>query len=752
MGNNTSKAVSRTQSTTKLIHSPKHKRKNKSVSVGNKRTNSEVKGQSAIDKLPEANPHTLTDAQYRAMFSPQSPAGVVGRLKGWTFVFPFSSLMNQWTDGEWPYEGAFDRDKLQIAEYNVNPDFGNPSWDSAYMKDCVNVWLTVARQRCGVSLDEKRVDRFSDEFRAAVENCVKCVTACHLPMLEAELQTRATEMMKIKQRHGENVKAISKAIIYGWAKRQTDAPSPQTLLTIVSKAGVPLQESHTNKTMISIFPQLSPSNPFSAANMTDQTISQQAKTDDEFLLLAAAVEGQRLQTEVERERDSQAARERERVKQEKKDRADEEKARKAAEKEKKANLSFKQVKSQKRKEKKRHLAAVAEETEIDTQDSSGESEVELELQGARGKGEESDTDHSDDTEPAVRPKMTQRRPHTASSKTQRRGTTRMTHSHLERHTRSKTNILEPPLNITSTSINAPKIMVGNTAVCKPWTPAEIVGMTQNAPNPTTNPDEYWGWLRYVCSVYNCLIPDVEQLLAGSYRTEWDLCKGEFLFPARTEDGQWPPHRTMIDWLNEEAKTAIRKCARQRTDFNKVIHCVQGAYETVPEFVNRFTRTWDSNAGIGREGNEYFVVTTFVQNLKPNVAAAYKLSVTDWQTKDWKATVNKMMALDRCEVFAEDKSASFPKQMLQHARQGGGQQHFKNNNKRKPGKCHKCGKAGHWANECRSGRRQNKQNYPFQDHQTRNFQQTAPLALPQQQPLPPPPHVDNVNHGQYYNQA
>ncbi|XP_042272490.1 uncharacterized protein LOC121900318 isoform X2 [Thunnus maccoyii] len=133
----------------------------------------------------------------------------------------------------------------------------------------------------------------------------------------------------------------------------------------------------------------------------------------------------------------------------------------------------------------------------------------------------------------------------------------MTHSHLERHTRSKTNILEPPLNITSTSINAPKIMVGNTAVCKPWTPAEIVGMTQNAPNPTTNPDEYWGWLRYVCSVYNCLIPDVEQLLAGSYRTEWDLCKGEFLFPARTEDGQWPPHRTMIDWLNEEARTVVK---------------------------------------------------------------------------------------------------------------------------------------------------------------------------------------------------
>ena len=149
--------------------------------------------------MPKQTQHTPTETQYKAMFSPQSPAGIVGRLKGWTFVFPFSSLMNEWTSGVWPYEGAFDRDKLQIAEFNVNPNVGNPSWNFGYMKDCVNVWLTVAHQRCGVRLDEKSIDCISDEFRTAVENCAKCVTACHMPVLEAKLQTRAVETMKAKQ-------------------------------------------------------------------------------------------------------------------------------------------------------------------------------------------------------------------------------------------------------------------------------------------------------------------------------------------------------------------------------------------------------------------------------------------------------------------------------------------------------------------------------------------------------------------------
>ena len=58
------------------------------------------------------------------MFFPPSPIEIVGRLKGWTFVFPFSSLMNEWMSGECLYEGTFDRDKLQINEFKVKANIG----------------------------------------------------------------------------------------------------------------------------------------------------------------------------------------------------------------------------------------------------------------------------------------------------------------------------------------------------------------------------------------------------------------------------------------------------------------------------------------------------------------------------------------------------------------------------------------------------------------------------------------------------
>ena len=68
-------------------------------------------------------------------------------------------------------------------------------------------------------------------------------------------------------------------------------------------------------------------------------------------------------------------------------------------------------------------------------------------------------------------------------------------------------------------------------------------------------------------------------------------------PEATEEGQWPATKTLIDWLNGEAKTAITKCARQHNDFSKVILCIQEPKESVPEFIQRFSQVWDSNAGI-----------------------------------------------------------------------------------------------------------------------------------------------------------
>ncbi|KAM7398704.1 hypothetical protein PAMA_006555 [Pampus argenteus] len=218
-------------------------------------------------------------------------------------------------------------------------------------------------------------------------------------------------------------------------------------------------------------------------------------------------------------------------------------------------------------------------------------------------------------------------------------------------------------------------------------------MTSRAPNPITSPDEYWIWLEQVCTVYSCLIPDVQQLVRLTYKTEWIMCKDEFVFPEAVESGQWPPTKSLTDWLNVEAKNAITKCARKRADFSKVIHCVQEARESVPEFIQRFIQTWDINAGIKRDEHQYLMVQIFVQDLRPNVQAAYKLSVLDWSTNDWKSTINKIMAMHRNDVFSTGNNAPSSKQMMQYVRQQDGQNNNKNRDSPKRGNCHKCGALG-----------------------------------------------------------
>lgn len=134
-----------------------------------------------------------------------------------------------------------------------------------------------------------------------------------------------------------------------------------------------------------------------------------------------------------------------------------------------------------------------------------------------------------------------------------------------------------------------------------------------------------------------------------------MSKDEFVFPEAVEGDQWSPNKTLTDWLNVEAKNAITKCAQKRADFSKVIHCVQEARESVPEFIQRFIQTWDINAGIKRDEHECLMVQIFVQNLRPNVQATYKLSV-DWSTNDWKSTINKIMAMHRNDVFSTGNKA------------------------------------------------------------------------------------------------
>ena len=89
MGNQASKADSDGESTARLSKKDKKSRK---LAVERIACNVNKKSQPVIDKHDEAQAHThSTDnkTHYNAMFSPQMPAGIVGRQKGWKVYFSY---------------------------------------------------------------------------------------------------------------------------------------------------------------------------------------------------------------------------------------------------------------------------------------------------------------------------------------------------------------------------------------------------------------------------------------------------------------------------------------------------------------------------------------------------------------------------------------------------------------------------------------------------------------------------------------
>ncbi|XP_053195576.1 uncharacterized protein LOC128379963 [Scomber japonicus] len=125
---------------------------------------------------------------------------------------------------------------------------GNPSWNFAYMRECMRVWITVARQRYGVHVDEKRPEKCSAELKAAIEKIAARVETHHIPMLEAALQTRATELTNIKQRNVD-ILVDSGATISTVKSSEHVCTLTSRFITTVGVSGIPNEEplSHQSR-------------------------------------------------------------------------------------------------------------------------------------------------------------------------------------------------------------------------------------------------------------------------------------------------------------------------------------------------------------------------------------------------------------------------------------------------------------------------------------------------------------------------
>lgn len=77
--------------------------------------------------------------QCEKIFSCRMPAGIVGRLKGWEYVFPFTAMMCDETHRLWPYEGTFNRVLSEFTQTYVNELVP----DRAYVTRCFDIWRDV---------------------------------------------------------------------------------------------------------------------------------------------------------------------------------------------------------------------------------------------------------------------------------------------------------------------------------------------------------------------------------------------------------------------------------------------------------------------------------------------------------------------------------------------------------------------------------------------------------------------------------
>ncbi|XP_037603009.1 uncharacterized protein LOC119474805 [Sebastes umbrosus] len=433
-----------------------------------------------------------------------------------------------------------------------------------------------------------------------VDECVPFIATRHMPLLEVTLQTKAAEIVRIKQRH-RDLEARAKALIFSWAKKQGKCPQTHFLLTIFTEVGVPLPTHLKTQYVLPMYPKSASKN---SETVSDVANFARAQEEGDFLIqLAAVLEREREMRDIggetvrvdtvgesaadldqgEKSKMIREAAEK-RVAEDERLRAGKELGKAKKEKEERIIRAerdlataiaveegiIKAERERKRLEdreiRRKELLAQNEDLNREVRQSTIVQRPpvpsQLESQG------ETDSDFTDSPRGAGRTNTHTQRENNTHQPAEQLSTEIATDADTHTHPQaagfaSRCRGRGRGLANSASPFNAPKIMIGQTAVCRPWSPTEIREMIKESPSPISRPDAYLTWLAQQCEIYTCLVPDVQQLVSFTYGSEWGLCKAEFEFPQALEDGQWPANKTVKDWLEVEARQAIMKCARSK---------------------------------------------------------------------------------------------------------------------------------------------------------------------------------------------
>ncbi len=129
-----------------------------------------------------------------------------------------------------------------------------------------------------------------------IEQSAKHVAACHMPLMEAELQTTATEMTGIRAHHVNDFEASAKTMMCGWIQSQSKVPSPEYLVAALARVGLSLPESSPNiPAAPALFPESAVADPVVLAypklsvklDEAEKGLAR-SQADNDFLFMAAA--------------------------------------------------------------------------------------------------------------------------------------------------------------------------------------------------------------------------------------------------------------------------------------------------------------------------------------------------------------------------------------------------------------------------------------------------------------------------------
>ncbi|OCT65738.1 hypothetical protein XELAEV_18041981mg [Xenopus laevis] len=275
-------------------------------------------------------------------------------------------------------------------------------------------------------------------------------------------------------------------------------------------------------------------------------------------------------------------------------------------------------------------------------------------------------------------------------------------------------VIKPP-----TKFQAPFMTVGDQMIIKPLDAASLNAILTNCPNPRRNPCAAVNYLKRMTKGCALTIEDVRLIIDASLGNDpnsgfdYDNVRSLRIPDVQLTAQDYPLRmQEALDTMWTEVLTELKRLYGDRKSLPIAMACKQKVGELVSDFIIRFRKNWQEEAGLNFAGDLGIVyVQTAMGGLLAHTQTVAKQIIDDWLTKDPRDFDNALISKDTAGCFDlpnTPPSKTLPKPHMQAlhysppTNNGKGKPRYgrQSQNDRNQGQCFRCGKFGHWYRECR----------------------------------------------------